>query len=73
VLQLAAEAAGPIAFGFTADELGGAGGRGAGLREAFLIMLVPLLLNGLLLLRARHTYRTDVATAAAARPVSARA
>jgi len=31
-------------------------------------MLVPLLLNGLLLLRARHTYRTDVATAAAARP-----
>ncbi|MEV4619267.1 MFS transporter [Asanoa sp. NPDC049573] len=67
VLQLAAEAAGPIAFGFTADELGGAGGRGAGLREAFLIMLVPLLLNGLLLLRARHTYRTDVATAAAGR------
>ncbi|WP_170216067.1 MFS transporter [Asanoa ferruginea] len=70
VLQLAAEAAGPIAFGFTADELGGAGGRGAGLREAFLIMLVPLLLNGLLLLRARHTYRTDVATAAAAQPAS---
>ncbi len=31
-------------------------------------MLVPLLLNGLLLLRARRTYRTDVATAAAARP-----
>ncbi|SNS73069.1 Major Facilitator Superfamily protein [Asanoa hainanensis] len=69
VLQLAAEAAGPIAFGFVADELGGPAGRGGGLRSAFLIMLVPLLLNGLLLLRARRTYRTDVATAAAARPV----
>ncbi|MDG4825765.1 hypothetical protein O7635_28290 [Asanoa sp. WMMD1127] len=67
VLQLAAEAAGPIAFGFVADEFGGSGGRGAGLRDAFLLMLVPLLLNGLLLVRARRTYRADVATAAAAR------
>ncbi|MEV4534321.1 MFS transporter [Asanoa sp. NPDC049518] len=73
VLQLAAEAAGPIAFGFVADELGGAAGRGGGLRAAFLIMLVPLLLNGLLLLRARRTYRTDVATAAAARPATTEA
>ncbi|MEV0716824.1 MFS transporter [Asanoa sp. NPDC050611] len=70
VLQLAAEAAGPIAFGFVADEFGGVAGRGSGLRDAFLVMLVPLLLNGLLLLRARRTYRTDVATAAAARPAA---
>ncbi|GIF76764.1 MFS transporter [Asanoa siamensis] len=66
VLQLAAEAGGPIAFGFVADEFGGMSGRGSGLGDAFLVMLVPLLLNGLVLLRARRTYRTDVATAAAA-------
>ncbi|GIF54194.1 MFS transporter [Asanoa iriomotensis] len=70
VLQLAAEAAGPIAFGFVADEFGGMSGRGAGLRDAFLVMLVPLLVNGLWLLRARRSYRTDVATAAAARPAA---
>jgi len=66
VLQLAAEAAGPVTFGIVADAFGGAAGRGAGLREAFLVMLVPLLVNGLVMLRARVTYATDVATAVAA-------
>jgi MFS family permease len=68
VLRLAAEAAAPVMFGFVADRLGGAAGRSraAGLRDAFLIMLVPLLANALLALLARRSYLTDAATAAAA-------
>ncbi len=67
VLRLAAEAFAPVTFGITADLLGGPSGRtsATGLRNAFLIMLVPLLLNGLLVWVARRTYPSDVATAAA--------
>jgi predicted MFS family arabinose efflux permease len=67
VLRLAAEAAAPVTFGFVADELGNAAGRNSapGLRDAFLIMLVPLLANALLIFRARRSYLADVATATA--------
>jgi predicted MFS family arabinose efflux permease len=67
VLRLTAEAAAPPAFGFIADALGGGTGRtshSAGLRDAFLIMLIPLLANGALVLATRRTYPADVATAA---------
>ncbi|MDG4801435.1 MFS transporter [Micromonospora sp. WMMD980] len=67
MLRLVAEAAAPATFGWVADQLGGPAGRssGTGLRNAFLVMLVPLLANGMLLLAARRTYPTDVATATA--------
>lgn len=67
MLRLAAEAAAPAIFGWLADQLSGPGGRssGTGLRDAFLIMLVPLAANGLILLAARRDYPVDVATAAA--------
>ncbi|MFU8871632.1 MFS transporter [Micromonospora sp. SL4-19] len=67
VLRLVAEAAAPATFGWLADRFGGAAGQadGVGLRDTFLIMLVPLLANGLILVAARRTYPVDVATAAA--------
>jgi MFS family permease len=67
VLRLMAEAVAPVTFGFVADELGKpAGHSGApGLRDAFLIMLVPLLVNALLVWMARRSYLADVSTAAA--------
>ncbi|GIH20834.1 MFS transporter [Rugosimonospora africana] len=64
VLRLVAEAAAPPTFGFIADTLGGGTNRAAGLRDAFLIMLIPLLVNGALSLATRRTYPADVATAA---------
>lgn len=66
VLRLTAEAAAPATFGWLADQLGGPAGQssGLGLRNAFLIMLVPLAANGLIMIAARHTYPVDVATAA---------
>lgn len=66
VLRLAAEAAAPATFGWLADQLGGPAGQssGVGLRNAFLIMLVPLAVNGLIMIAARNTYPVDVATAA---------
>ncbi|MCX4469466.1 MFS transporter [Micromonospora sp. NBC_01655] len=66
VLRLAAEATAPATFGWLADQLGGAAGRssGVGLRNAFLIMLVPLAANGLIMIAARRSYPVDVATAA---------
>lgn len=65
VLRLAAEAIAPVSFGFVADLLGGHGGRAGatGLRDAFLIMLIPLLANAALVVRARHTYLADAAKA----------
>lgn len=41
-----------------------------GLQITFLIMLVTLAISGVVLLRARHTYPTDIATAAASHPGS---
>jgi MFS family permease len=64
LLRLFAEAAAPPTFGFIADTLGTGTNRAAGLRDAFIIMLVPLLANGVLALATRHTYPADVATAA---------
>jgi hypothetical protein len=64
VLRLAAEAIAPSVFGLVADGLGH-GRTGVGLRDAFLVMLLPLLGNGVLVWRARHSYPTDVATASA--------
>ncbi|MFJ8577879.1 MFS transporter [Micromonospora sp. NPDC093277] len=67
VLRLVAEAGAPATFGWLADRLGGATGQAdaIGLRDTFLIMLVPLAANGLILFAARRVYPVDVATAAA--------
>ena len=56
------EGAAPLLFGAMSGWLGG--GR-EGLRWTFLIMLAPMLAAGALGVRARRTYLTDVATAAA--------
>jgi MFS family permease len=60
-VQLAFLAAAPIVFGFLADHLSGGGG--AGIQGAFLVMLVPLLLSGVLLMGAVRTYPKDRAKA----------
>lgn len=49
----------------TLDAATAAGASAVGLDYAFLVMLLPLLLAGRLLLRARRTYPRDVATAIA--------
>ncbi|NJC71183.1 MFS transporter [Planosporangium thailandense] len=61
VLRLAAEAVAPVCFGLIADWLAGPGGtsKAAGLRDTFLIMLLPLVANGLIMLRARRSYLPD--------------
>jgi predicted MFS family arabinose efflux permease len=64
VLRLAAEAFAPAVFGVVADHFGSARA-GNGLRDAFLIMLVPLLANGVIAWYARRSYPSDVATAVA--------
>ncbi|HSC04999.1 MAG TPA: MFS transporter [Solirubrobacteraceae bacterium] len=75
MLRQSAQAAAPLLFGLVADALGGATATGSqqhipagttrALQETFLIMLVPLVLTGLTLLRARRGYAADVATAIA--------
>ncbi len=65
VTRLLAEALGPILFGVAADHLGGQGNSGTGLRTAFLIMLAPLAVNGVLVATCRRTYPTDTVTATA--------
>jgi predicted MFS family arabinose efflux permease len=64
-IRLVAESASPVLFGLTADRLSPGPQSGTGVRNAFLVMLLPLAVNGVLLLRARRTYPADVATAAA--------
>jgi sugar phosphate permease len=74
LVRQTAQAGAPLLFGLLADAFGGASGAGAAhevsaastraLRYTFLLMLVPLALNGLLLLGARRRYPGDVATAA---------
>jgi predicted MFS family arabinose efflux permease len=54
----------PLLFGAVSDHVFG-GGR-TGLQWTFVVMLVPLAAAAYLLFRARSTYATDVATAAAA-------
>ena len=75
--RLLAVAAAPLLFGFIADRIGGDipeanGGAeriphsaGQGLAYTFMIMLVPLLAAGFVILRARHHYPRDLATAVA--------
>jgi MFS family permease len=53
----------PLSFGLAAELLGGSHGRGAG--GAFLVMLVPLALSGVVVLAARSSYPSDVARATA--------
>lgn len=87
-LRTVAMALAPVLFGFMADLFSGVGGHSfgqgtyrssssssgaGGLAATFLIMLVALLAAGLLLLRARSTYGSDVATALAGEEAAARA
>ncbi|GAA2333450.1 MFS transporter [Dactylosporangium salmoneum] len=71
LLRLVGEAAAPVCFGLLADRLAGTVGtaRGANLRDTFLLMLVPLLANGLVTLLARRTYTADKEAAEAATPI----
>lgn len=73
VLRTLAVAAAPLLFGFVSDELS-SGQRtttkgiayqasGPGLKYTFLLMLIPMAAGGVLLLRGRHSYPRDVATA----------
>ncbi len=80
-LRSMAQALAPLIFGAVADLIAGfvppqapigthahnvvSSATGTGLQICFLIMLVTLAGAGVILLRARHTYPTDVATAAA--------
>jgi MFS family permease len=61
ILRGAAFSVAPVVFGWVADQA--ASGHGTGMRDAFLVMLVPLALSGLVLLRARRTYPPDMAAA----------
>lgn len=60
IFKKAGEAAGPFLFGFFADRFGG---NAAGLRDSFLIMIIPLVASGLICFAAIATYPRDVATA----------
>jgi MFS family permease len=63
VLQAAAQAGAPVLFGVLASDVFGGG---HGLRDAFLLSLVPLALSAILLLVVgRRTYPADAATALA--------
>lgn len=74
VLRSIAIAIAPLLFGFVADQLGGSSPRleakglgyqasSTGLQYTFLIMLVPMAIAGYVLLRARHRYPSEVASA----------
>ena len=77
------DATAPLLFGFSADRLAsgatsasgghgfGAGASAAGLRDAFLLLLVTLVIGGALTLAARRTYPADVATALASEAATA--
>lgn len=74
-LWMSAFALGPLIFGFISQALGGPGAGAANahghvaqtsaMADAFLIMLVPLGISGIVMIRAWRTYPRDVATAAA--------
>jgi hypothetical protein len=66
VLRSLAQSLAPLLFGLTSDHLFGGGRRG--LQWTFAVMLVTMAASGVILLRARHTYPGDVATAAASVP-----
>ncbi len=62
LLTLASGALGPITFGLVATALGGRG-HGMALRDAFLLMLLPLAAGALILLVAVRPYPADAAAA----------
>jgi MFS family permease len=62
LLRNSAQALAPLSFGLVADGFGG-GGQARGVGYAFLVMLVPLMLNGAIVYRARRTYPADVEAA----------
>jgi predicted MFS family arabinose efflux permease len=64
VLRTALEALAPLAFGATAEYIFG-GTTNSGLEATMLVMLVPLVASPLVLLLARRSYPSDVASAAA--------
>jgi MFS family permease len=84
-LRSLAQAVAPLAFGGLADLIAGiapeqapigthphgSSSSAAGLQVSFLIMLVSLAAAGIFLLRARRSYPSDVATAAASNPGTA--
>ncbi|NVI90259.1 MFS transporter [Actinomadura sp. BRA 177] len=63
IVRMAGEAAAPVLFGWLSGALDGGRGSATGLDRAFLLALLPLLLNGLLLIKARRSYPKDVASA----------
>jgi len=64
MLRSLAVALAPLIFGAVSDHVFG-GGR-SGLQWTFIVMLLPLAVAAALLVKARHSYPRDVATAAAA-------
>ncbi|MGI5205065.1 MFS transporter [Spirillospora sp. CA-108201] len=63
IVRMSGEAVAPVLFGWLSGVLGAGRAAGVGLDRVFLLALVPLLVNGLLLLRARRSYPRDVASA----------
>ncbi|MGW5411722.1 MFS transporter [Actinomadura geliboluensis] len=63
IVRMSAEAVAPVLFGWLSGRLDDGRDSGVGLDRAFLLALLPLLVNGLLLVRARRTYPRDVASA----------
>lgn len=63
IVRMAGEAVAPVLFGWFSGLPAGGRESAVGLDRAFLLALAPLLLNGLLLVRARHHYPRDVASA----------
>lgn len=63
IVRMGAEAVAPVLFGWLSGALDGGRESATGLDRAFLLALLPLLLNGLLLVRVRHGYPKDVASA----------
>ncbi|MFA1546749.1 MFS transporter [Actinomadura chokoriensis] len=63
VVRMAGEAAAPVLFGWLSEQFAAQDETATGLDRAFLFALLPLLINGLLLTRARHGYPRDVASA----------
>jgi hypothetical protein len=61
LLTLVSSALGPITFGLVATAFGGRGD--LALRDAFLVMLIPLAAGALILLAARRPYPADAARA----------
>ncbi|GAA4235160.1 hypothetical protein GCM10022254_41790 [Actinomadura meridiana] len=63
IVRMAAEAAAPVLFGWLSGRLGDGSGTATGLNRVFLLALPPLVVNGLMLVRARRSYPRDVASA----------